>query len=273
MNDELQRRTANLLKEKGKYGVAVAVMAAMLFAVGFPGYVLVFLGVTGFFIWKAFAPAKANTVRSIFEFYLTANEILRDDDRRWFGFELQEAIHSGEKMLHWMPDPPPLLVFTLGALHHKAGNFEIAGKYLSDMVENSQSQEDRLLIASPELKNYVRVLRRIEREPAEAPQTAAAVRALERARRNRGTVLLEDSRKKLQALKDSEQIQEQPVLDLTTSIVDSAWNEPQNGNGHQTPVHVMLQDERPETTDSQEAAVQGNGRQSISEVLKDIYGR
>lgn len=278
MSEELQRRTASALKEKGKYGIAVAVMAAMLFAVGFPGYVLVFLGVTSFFIWKAFAPAKANSVRSIFEFYLAANEMLRDDDRRWFGFELQETVHTGEKMLHWMPDPPPLLVFTLGALHHKAGNYEIASKYLGDTVENTEGQEDRRLIASPELKSYVRVLRRIEREPAEAPQTAAAVRALERARRNRGLALLEDSRKKAQAMKEAQAADEnQTVLDLTTSIVDStAWDEPQNVNGHAhepNPVRVMMQDEKQESAEQQDAVAHANGRQPISEVLKDIYGR
>jgi hypothetical protein len=48
-------------------------------------------------------------------------------------------------------------------------------------------------------------LRKIEREPAEAPQTSAAIRALERARRNRGKALLENSRAGLKLLDEKKQ--------------------------------------------------------------------
>jgi hypothetical protein len=93
-----------------------------------------------------------------------------------------------------MNGAPPLVYFTLGALYHKVGDYKAAVTHLAYTLENENSDEKTYLYASPELKNYVRVLRKIEREPAEAPQTSAAVRALERARRNRGKVILEESR-------------------------------------------------------------------------------
>ncbi len=186
-----------LVQRKAGYGMALALIAALLIAIGFPVYLLVFFGVFTFFVWKAFSHTERNDTRGIFEFYLASNEMLRDDEKRWFGFEMQEVLHTGEKILNAMPDPPPLMLFTLGALHHKIGNYEVAAQYLGLVMENRQMEEKYRLIASPELKNYVRVLRKIEREPAEAPQTSAAVRALERARRNRASILLEESRQKI----------------------------------------------------------------------------
>ncbi len=290
MKDDLQKKLAGLIREKANYGIALAVMAAVLLAIGFPGYVLVFLGVTTFFVWKAFAGTEKHHIRGAFEFYLAANEILRDDEKRWFGFEIQEVLHSGEKILNVMPDPPPLLLFTLGALHHKMGNYETASQYLGSVLENEQMDENRRLIASPELKNYVRILRRIEREPAEAPQTSAAIRALERARKNRAVVLLEESRKKIQALKDAraislaERAQESPILDLTTSVVDANnayqgnWNGSVTDKQNHTPangsVHRVFEEEK--NSDDHHSASNGEepgARKPISEVLKDIYGR
>jgi tetratricopeptide (TPR) repeat protein len=294
VKDDLQKKLAGLIREKANYGIALAVMAAVLLAIGFPGYVLVFLGVTTFFVWKAFASTEKHHIRGVFEFYLAANEILRDDEKRWFGFEVQEVLHSGEKILNVMPDPPPLMLFTLGALHHKIGNYETAAQYLGSVLENEQMDENRRLIASPELKNYVRILRRIEREPAEAPQTSAAVRALERARKNRAVILLEESRKKIQALKDAraielaERAQEgPPILDLTTSVVDAghtyhgAWNggaaDRQNGassamaNGS---VNRVFEEDKIQTDHTSASNGEEHGtRKPISEVLKDIYGR
>lgn len=277
MNDEIQKKVSFVVKEKGKYGIAIALIATMLFAIGFPGYVLVFLGVTGFFIWKAFAPVKINNVRGIFEFYLAANEMLRDDDKRWFGFEMHEVLHSGERILTEMPDPPPLMVFTLGALHHKMGNHETAAKYLTDVVECEEMDEGRRIAASALLKDYARVLRRIERDPTEAPQTSAAVRALERARRNRGATLLDESRKKLQAAKEAKELvgeAEENVLDLTTSIVDAEmWNDVEvvERRPEPTPIHAVFQEDR--NAPVEQPVVETNGRKPISEVLKDIYGR
>ncbi len=97
-----------------------------------------------------------------------------------------------------MPDPPPLVHFALGALHHRAGNFAQAENHLAFLVEDEKSDEKTHILASSELRSYVRILRKLEREPAEAPQTTAAIRALERSRRHRAAALLSESRQKTQ---------------------------------------------------------------------------
>ena len=62
------------------------------------------------------------------------------------------------------------------------------------------------------------MLRKIERTPAEAPLTSSAVRSLERARKNKGKLLLEHSRSQLKSgppqLSQNEQVPES-VVDFT----------------------------------------------------------
>src|SRR6476661_4285898 len=192
--DKLQKKNPEGLKEKTQYALAFGVIGTMLYVAGFPMFIVIFFGIFAYFLWKTFASPSPNGTREVFEFYLSANEILRDDDRRWFGFEVQETIARGERILQMMNGAPPLVYFTLGALYHKIGDHKSAVNHLAYILENENADENTYLYASPELKNYVRILRKIEREPAEAPQTSAAVRALERARRNRGKAILEESR-------------------------------------------------------------------------------
>ena len=198
--NKLQKKIPEAVREKTQYALAFGVIATMLFVAGFPLFVITFFGIFAYFLWKTFTQPSPNSVREVFEFYLSANETLRDDERRWFGFEIQEVIERGERILQTMEAAPPLVYFTLGALYHKAGNYKSAVNHLAFVSENEHSDESNYKFATPELKNYVRILRKIEREPAEAPQTSAAVRALERARRNRGKILLEESRKALAEL-------------------------------------------------------------------------
>jgi hypothetical protein len=288
VSEELQKRINTLAKEKGVYAMALIVIIGILLSVNFPIYLLVFFGVFVFFVWKAFSQPQRNEIRGIFEFYLAANEMLRDDEKRWFGFEMQEVLHSGERVLNTMPDPPPLMLFTLGALHHKLGNYDAAVQFLSNVQENEQIDERHRLIASPELKTYVKTLRKIEREPAEAPQTSAAVRALERARRNRAGALLEDSRKKAAAVKEGQigllnekAKDDRSILDLTASIVDAGHLNNENapvyghasGNGVQSLFDHDNRNGQDENDDPQAFKKERTDRKTISEVLKDIYDR
>lgn len=204
--DKLQKKVPESIREKTQYALAFGVIATMLFAVGFPTFIIVFFGIFAFFLWKTFASPSTNGTREIFEFYLSANEILRDDERRWFGFEMQEIIGRGERIVQLMNGAPPLVYFTLGALYNRAGNHKSAVSHLAYVVENDNADEKKYLYATPELKSYVRILRKIEREPAEAPQTSAAVRALERARRNRGKAILEESRSAVKELENQNQM-------------------------------------------------------------------
>jgi hypothetical protein len=139
--------------------------------------------------------SEQHETRRIFDFYLAANEILREDERRWFGFEITEVIGQGEAVVHSMADAPPLAHFALGTLYHRAGDYEAATEHLAYVVETEAGNEQHCLSPSPELRRYVRVLRSLERDPSEGPQTLAAVRNLERTRRAHVASLLEESRK------------------------------------------------------------------------------
>ncbi|MEP6901931.1 MAG: hypothetical protein ABJA66_09285 [Actinomycetota bacterium] len=193
-DNQLEKRPTELIKEKSQYAIAFGVIAMMLYITGFPVFVIFFFAILAFFIWKTLSTPSHNGTRNIFEFYLLANDILRDDERRWYGFEIQEVIGRGECILKYMKGAPPLVYFTLGALYNKAGDHRSAERHLAYVVENDTADETAFVYPSPELRTYVKTLRKIEREPAASPLTSTAVRALERARKNRAKALLETSR-------------------------------------------------------------------------------
>ncbi len=211
MSDKIQKRVSTSLREKTHYALAFGLIATMLVVANFPMFVIFFFGIFAYFLWKTFSQPARNETREIFEFYLAANEILRDDERRWFGFEVQEVLARGERLLQVVNGAPPLVYFSLGALYNKIGDHKSAVSHLSYVIENENADESTYLYPSPDLRGYVKILRKIEREPNEAPQTSAAVRALERARRNRGKVLLDQSRIELDEMnqKKREAIKEQ----------------------------------------------------------------
>ncbi len=181
-------------KEAAQRVLAILVIMAMLMVMGIPPTVIIFFVTVVYFVWRAVQRSEQQDVRSIFDFYIVANEILRDEDRRWYGFEVERVIERGDGILGAITDPPPLVYYTLGALYHRAGKHEAAVEHLSYVLENEQGDERHRLHPSPELRRYVQVLRRLEREPADAPQTMAAIRSLDRARRTRAAVMLEESR-------------------------------------------------------------------------------
>lgn len=184
-------------REAGHKALALIVILALLMLMGIPPTVIFFSAIVLYFIWRAVDRSEQHETRRIFDFYLNANEILREDERRWFGFEIREVIEQGETVLHTMKDAPPLVYFTLGALYHRAEEHAEAAEHLAYVVENDAADERHLVAPSPELRRYVGVLRRLEHEPAEGPQTIAAIRSLERARRARAATLLADSRARL----------------------------------------------------------------------------
>ncbi|HYE64300.1 MAG TPA: hypothetical protein VD966_01880 [Pyrinomonadaceae bacterium] len=214
-------------RESAQRLLAIIVIIAMLSVIGIPPSVLIFFTVVTYFIWRAVQRSEHQETGRIFEFYIAANDILRDDERRWYGFEVAEVIERGERVLHSMPDPPPLVYFALGALYHCAGDHEAAVEHLSYIEENDLADERHRVAPSPELRRYVQILRKLEREPAEAPQTMAAIRSLDRARRNRAAALLAESRERLSVLPahapaqlpDVSQKQESPGAGLTVKQV------------------------------------------------------
>ena len=264
--------------EKGQYALAFVVVAAMLVVAGFPAFVVFFFGIFAYFLWKIFTSGSRSETRDIFEFYLAANEMLRDDDRRWYGFEIREVIARGVRIVQSMSAAPPLVYFTLGALFNKIGEHKEAVANLKNALESDHSDEMNFVFPSPELRNYVKVLRKIEREPAEAPMTSAAVRSLERTRRLRGKSLLEDSRTKMEQLPS-----EAPLLEADKTVQPERTNG--HVDGHVRPVSVVEprenesqpRTEKPEgllgkrRSRSKDSNERFSNRKPISEVLHDIY--
>lgn len=228
--------------------VAVLVIMAMLAVMGIPLTVIVFFATVVYFVWRAVQRSEQQDVKNIFDFYVSANEILRDEEKRWYGFEVGRVIGEGERVLHMMSDPPPLVYFTLGALYHRAGDHEAAAEHLAYVLEEEGGDEASRTQPSAELRRYVEVLRRIEREPNEAPQTAAAMRSLERARRARAAAMLEESRARLVSA------QRAAIPSAQTQRSEEGALHPLTGKravGPSTPTPVVPQ--------------------PIAEVLRDIY--
>ncbi len=291
MSDKLQKKPSESLKENTQYALAFGLISTMLFVAGFPMFVIFFFGIFAYFLWKTFSQPSRNETREIFEFYLAANEILRDDERRWFGFEVQEVIGRGEHILQLVNGAPPLVYFTLGALYHKVGDYKSSVNHLAYIVENENADEKSYLYPSPDLRNYVKVLRKIEREPGEAPQTSAAVRALERTRRNRGKALLENSRtslnelnrKKREAALEYKQSKSELAetngnnIKLNGDSTESAEINRQNGKSlfDVMPAEIVNGENAVKETEKKEKSSEDifANRKPISEVLYDIYDR
>jgi hypothetical protein len=183
-------------REAAQRLLAIIIIMAMLGVMGIPFSVIIFFATVTFFIWRAVQHTEHQETGRIFEFYIAANDVLRDEERHWFGFEIAEVIERGEQVLHTMHDPPPLIYFALGALYHKAGDHEAAAEHLSYIVENDLSDERHRYAPSAELRRYVHILRKLEREPTVAPQTMAAIRSLDRARHHRAAFMLAESRER-----------------------------------------------------------------------------
>jgi hypothetical protein len=226
--------------------VAVIVIIALLDMVGVSPVVMLFMTGVAVFIWLVGRRSENRELERIFEFYVWADAILRDEERRWYGFEVSEVIESGERALELMPDSPPLHYFALGALYYRIGNYEATAEYLSRVMEEEAYDELHRTTPSPQLRRYVAMLRRIEYEPSSAPQTLSAIRSLERARRKRAAQLLAESRSFLNAAKTTAG----PVIGKTSSSVshaaesseDSFSSRPLSAIAAPAPISEVLQD-------------------------------
>lgn len=256
-------------KEHIQRFLAILIIIAMMMSIGIPAPIIVFFSIVVYFVWRAVQRTDQHLTGRIFEFYLAAHEILRDEERSWYGFEIREAIRLGEETLHELPDAPPLVYFALGWLYERAGEHERAAQLLAHVFENEQAEERRLVTPSPELKRYVQVLRRLEREPAEAPQTMAAMRGLERARRLRGAALLAESRAQLAEQSDAatatlaanhERINRSTSPVAANRNVNHTPTQPHNASSTSSIVSVAP---------PQQASEQP--RRPIADVLRDVY--
>jgi hypothetical protein len=215
--------------------IAVIVIVAMLDAVGLSPVIMVFVTGVVLVVWLFARRAQAREVERIFEFYIAADAILREEERRWYGFEIAEVIEHGESLLEVMPDPPPLNYYALGALYQRLGNHQATVDYLSRLIDDESYDEAHHTAPSPQLRRYVMMLRRIEYHPSAAPQTLAAIRSLERARQRHTTKMLVDSRTLLETeeklgLKSEKQVREvkepEPEMTFSPSMPLSAISAP-----------------------------------------------
>jgi len=234
--------------------IAVIVIVAMLDAVGLSPVIMVFVTGVVLVVWLFARRAQAREVERIFEFYVAADAILREEERRWYGFEITEVIEHGESLLEVMPDPPPLNYYVLGALYQRLGNHQATVDYLSRLVDDESYDETHRTTPSPQLRRYVMMLRRIEYHPSAAPQTLAAVRSLERARQRHAMKMLEDSRVLLESderlhpekrVVDVKETREpEPEMTFAPSLPLSAITAP-------PPISTVLHDVYPDETRAQ----------------------
>lgn len=196
-------------------------------------------------VWIVARHSQAREVERIFDFYVAADAILREEERRWYGFEIAEVIEQGESLLEIMPDAPPLNYFVLGALYHRLGNHQATVDYLSRLLEDERYEEAHRTLPSPQLRRYVSMLRQIEYHPSTAPQTLAAVRSLERARQRTASKLLAESRTVLEtethAVPGAEINEPREEMKFASSLPLSSISAP-------PPISTVLHDVYPDET-------------------------
>jgi hypothetical protein len=265
------------VRNKGQYLLAFGIIASLLVVVNIPIFIIFFFGVFAYFMAKMFAAGSKTRTRSIFEFYLSAHEILRNDLRHWYGFEINEAIGRGERIIKEMRSAPPLVHYALGALYNRVGDHSGAVRHLSYVAENPESFESSVVYPSVELRSYVNVLRKIEREPSEAPLTSAAVRALERGRKLKTDLLLQESRSIIEKSKPEVKEPESLPGESETSAHKGMglFEHIENGKEPAEPAG----EERKSVTEhfdekrSRKDRKNDPARKPIVEVLHDIYDR
>lgn len=230
--------------------IAVLVIVAMLGAVGLSPVIMVFFFGVILVIWIVARHTQTREVERIFDFYVAADAILREEERRWYGFEIAEVIEQGECLLETMPDAPPLNCFVIGALYHRLGNHQAAVEYLSRLVEDESYDETHRTVPSAQLRRYVSMLRQIEYHPSTAPQTLAAVRSLERARQKTAGKMLMESRGALETEKQvapprieaaAEKLESPAEMKFAPSVPLSLISPP-------PPISTVLHDIYPEET-------------------------
>src|SRR2546421_3456180 len=121
--------------------IAIVVIMAMLGVMGIPLTVIFFFAAVVYFVWRAVQRSEQQDIKNIFDFYISANEVLRDDEKRWYGFEVTQVVGEGERLLHMMSDPPPLVYFTLGALFNRIGDHQSAVEHLAYVLEDERGDE------------------------------------------------------------------------------------------------------------------------------------
>lgn len=202
----------NIDKRKLVHRIAAAIAVVGILTVlglkfiGLLPAVLVCVAGAGLLVFVVIKGRQRRKTDLIFGFYVSANEILGDDERRRYRFEIAEAIKVGEKVVSSMPDPPPLSSFVLGALYHSIGNQNGAVQHLALAAEEEVLKESPHVAPTRQLRRYVRRLRRIERRPERWVKINTAIRSLERMHAERAAHLLAQNQVQLKRLVEAYEI-------------------------------------------------------------------
>ncbi len=201
------QRPLNVDKRKLVQGiVALGILIALLALVGwkFVGFApVIIVSLVGMSVLVVLGVKRwqRRQTEVILGFYVIADEILGDDERRRrYHFEIAEAINTGEKVVSSMPDPPPLSSFALGALYHSIGNQNGAVQHLALAAEEEVLKESPHVAPSRQLRRYVKRLRQIERRPERWLKVDAAIRNLERMHHERAAHLLAQNQVQLKRM-------------------------------------------------------------------------
>jgi hypothetical protein len=174
--------------------------------------IIVWVALLGLVILIALRVRANRRTKTVFRFYVAANEILIDGDRGRYHFEIAEAIKTGQKVIRSMPDAPPLSRFALGALYYSIDDHNAAAEQLGFAAEEEVLKESRHLAPSRQLRRYVSRLRRIERRPKRYAKINAAIRSLERMHNERAARLLAESQQQLKKLVEAHETERSEQL-------------------------------------------------------------
>jgi tetratricopeptide (TPR) repeat protein len=179
--------------------VGVLLVVAVLAALRVPALVIVGVVGAGVLIMIAVQRSQRSKTDLIFAFYIAADEVLCDEERR-YRFEVADAIKAGEKVVSLLPDPPPLSSFALGALYYSVGDHDAAVEHLALAAEEQILKDSIHKKPSRRLRRYVARLRQIERVPQRFARVNAAMQNLERLHRETGARLLAESQRHLKKI-------------------------------------------------------------------------
>jgi hypothetical protein len=180
--------------------VVIAILVGALQLVRAAPVMILAIVALGLLIVLALKIRANRKTKVIFRFYVAANEILMDDERGRYHFEIAEVIKTGQRVIRSMPDAPPLSRFALGALYYSIADHNAAVEQLGFAAEEEVLKESRHLAPSRQLRRYVSRLRRIERRPKRYAKINAAMASLERMHQERAARLLAESQQQLKRL-------------------------------------------------------------------------
>lgn len=233
--------TANQKKLATKLG-ALAVVVLMLKVVGVAPVVIICAIVGGVLLLLTFKRSQRRKTEMIFGFYVAADEILRDDEKRRYRFEIADVINAGEDVVRMMPDPPALSSFALGALYDSIADYNCAVEHLGLAAEEQLLKDSPHVSPSRPLRRYVKRLREIERRPERWPKISAAIRSLELMHHERAAQLLAKNQVQLKRLVEAyegDTSQEKPASTMGVKI---SADRPLRSIQAPPPISEVLQD-------------------------------